>query len=72
MKWKHGMKAELAKLANISPQYLSDILHRSKRCSPGTAVKIEKACEKLNIEINRYDLTFNRETRNELFYGDPV
>ena len=56
--WKHGQKAQLAKRAGISRQYLNDILSCRKRALPELAVKLERAAAEMSITIEAKDFMF--------------
>lgn len=64
--WEEGDKAKLARLADISPQYLNDILHA--RCAAGkeTAINLVDAAAQLNYKISLLDVLYPEDSANPL------
>ena len=56
--WARGDKGRLARAANISPQYLSDILAERKTCPPVLAGVLEAAAAELGYRITRAEWVF--------------
>jgi len=62
--WKHGQQARIAKLAEVSPSHLSDILHRGRGCSVVMGRKLEKASEEvLGVRIP-WEIWANNDVTN--------
>lgn len=64
--WKYGQKADLARTAGFSKQYLNNIL-KGQKCPRDTARKLEAACIILNIKIDSTDFLNSDTTRNSYF-----
>lgn len=65
--WMHGQKAELAKRAGISRQYLNDILSCRKRALPELAVKLERAAAAMSLTIEAKDFMFPKQASMYIF-----
>ncbi len=65
--WKHGQRAQLAKLAGCSRQFLYDILSRRSRAPVDLARQLETASRLIGVFIPRYDFMESDTTNNPLF-----
>ncbi len=64
--WEAGDKLNIAKLAEISPGHLSDILHGRRTPSADMASKVAEAASALGIKLSRGDLLYRSESTNPL------
>ena len=67
MTWEYGDKAELARRAGISRQYLNDILKKKINAPLGVAMRLEQASRDMGKFIPRYDFIEATFTQNPLF-----
>jgi transcriptional regulator with XRE-family HTH domain len=70
--WKWGQKAELARQAGISRQYLSDILSCRKHAPPELALKLEEASAKMRLGIKKEDFMYPKKTSGRFFNTPAV
>ena len=64
--WQHGEQAELARLAGVSPQLVSDIIHCRCKASPGTALKLEFASKTMGLGLSRDDFVWPEQSESPL------
>jgi len=70
--WEHGQKKNVALLAGIRKQYLSDILARKKGVSPEMAMRLEKAVLAItNHRISWTEFVLNKTSKHPIFRGLP-
>lgn len=65
--WKWGQKAELAKRADISRQYLSDILNCRKRALPELALKLEAGAKAMGLRIAKEHFMYPKDAPDYIF-----
>ncbi len=65
-KWERGEKVALAARADISPQYLSDLLCGRKRALPELGKVIEEKAREMGLYLSKIDLMFPHESSNPL------
>ena len=72
--WRRGVQALVARRAGISPQRLSDILHRRRGVTVATAKRLGRATDDLVREARVPWIVWleNRETSHPAFYGKPT
>jgi hypothetical protein len=64
--WKYGDKRKLAALAEISPQYLSDILCGRKSATTSLAPRITAGAEQLGYHLTLLDVLYPEDSTNPL------
>jgi hypothetical protein len=72
--WKPGEMAKFAEVADISPQNLSDILHRRRRVGRALAWQLASAGRALwgAERISVTDWFLSEHSRHPAFFGDPL
>jgi len=71
--WKYGDQTKMAKHADISASYMSDILHR--RRSPGKELAQNLSYALQNTKPDYVPVEtwlFNKQSRHPAFFGDPI
>lgn len=70
--WKYGQRTKLAKLAGVSDQNLSDILHRKRAVGQHKAHLLEDASRRVLSEpIPWTEFMLNATSVHPAFFGEP-
>ena len=64
--WQRGEQAELARLASVSPQLVSDIVHCRCRAGAETALKLELAAATMGLALTRDDFVWPERSESPL------
>lgn len=64
--WQPGERAELARLAGVSPQLVCDILHCRCRAAPSTALRLELAAHTMGLPLRRDDFVWPEQSDSPL------
>lgn len=68
--WKRGQMAELARRADISPQQMSDILHRRRPVGKHLALKLSKSLYRMKKQrVPAIEWLFNRTSKHPAFFN---
>ncbi|MFA6102623.1 MAG: helix-turn-helix domain-containing protein [Victivallaceae bacterium] len=70
--WKWGQKAELARRAGISRQYLSDILNCRKHAPPELAEKLEAASSEMKLNLKKEHFMYPKKAPESRFNTPDV
>ncbi len=70
--WKWGQKAELARQAGISRQYLSDILNCRKHAPPELAEKLEAASIEMKLNLKKEHFMYPKKAPESKFNTPDV
>ena len=71
--WERQQRTELAEMAGIQPNHLSEILHRKRGVGKDLARKLYKTSELvLGYAIPFEAWLFNKTTKHPGFFEDPI
>lgn len=73
--WRPGERARLASLCGITPQQLSDILHRRRVVGKFLALCLSSRLSmyfRKRARVSTMAFLFNKETKHPAFFGAPM
>lgn len=70
--WQRGIRSQLAAMADVKIQHLSEILHRRRGVGTVTAERLERASlTMLGSSIPMREWLLNRTSSHPAFFGKP-